>query len=1292
MIFESDPEHIQALDSMDLVHLMKRLLLAESQLAGIPLRGASVPLQITVPDGGEDGRIEWSGGRQETAYFPSRFTLFQSKAQNLTAAIVRNEVLKNAKGKKGKATSGLSEAIKDVLEKRGAYVIFCRTPFIGKRRDNLAAAVKAAIVEGGGDPDQAAAIEIYDANTIADWVNSHPPVALWLASKRLGRPLHGFQTHKSWGRAPEIAAVPWQPSETPRFAPQNRSVPLSERIDPALPFWTHARAAAAVREFLSNDGAVIRVAGPSGYGKTRFGYETLSGNSRALADLVDASSVMYVDGSISGTEAVNLALEMAETQTPGILVIDECRDDLHWKLAQMVQRAGSKLRLVTMDIETKVSAGNNLLSIRIEKTDGKHIQAIAKGVAPTLGDIDASFIAELAEGFPRMAVLAAQQNGDGRQTLQSVDQILDRIIWGSNVRVNEAQRAIEIASLFDWFGLEGRVSAQVDWIAKELGNMTGAMFAEHLRSFFPRGVLVRRGDFAQIGPVPLAARLGLHRLQMMSADQLVRLFHDAPSELKISFLRRLKWLDTSPVARHFVERILAPELLGNLAALNTDFGSKLLDYLVHVNPDAVAATVERVFGQLTLEELQAVRDGRRHLVWTLEKLVFPKSSFDRAATLLRRLATVETEKISNNATGIFKQLFHLYLSGTEAAPSRRLLVLDEGLSSTDAREREISVDALGAMLETAHFTRFGGSDQIGSDEPMVDWQPKTNGEIWNFFRSAISRLLTIATRDDPLAAKAKNLLGSHIRGLLRGLPFDGVKAMIETMIAHDGVWIEAIQEVSSWLFFDRNEAPRELATEVRRFYDTLLPTDLIELAILYTEGWQNDLYDPNTIYDSAKHDFEYSIRQAQKIAKQIAGDPVLLNRAVDRLACSGGHTLFPFARELVAAVDDPTGLFSYAVEVAERNEASANRGFFSGLISGADGRDHALAQSLVRMALKATRLKREAISFIGSGQLRADDLALVVSLLQSADVSPSETESLSYGRGLDHLSDAEIMPLFLELEQHSNDGLWTILGMANMLLFGGRQPTKELAKFFKRVLINPALVERVRHNMDGHHLAQVVERVAAFDEIKASYAKKLAKQLLRICRKNADRTFYDLDDPVRKSLTILARLYPAQVWEEVAKKLTSKSWDVRFYSERLLVSRHGDNYLALGIAFDVPPATFLAWVRAAPQERAAKAVDWLPVAVRAEDGILHWHAEMEAFVIEFGDQPEALQAIAKRLRPTSWWGSLAPHLEAILPLLEQWTTHQSPKAREFANGMIVSLRRQIVEERKRSEEDVVRFT
>ncbi|MEG8098622.1 hypothetical protein, partial [Salmonella enterica] len=118
MLFQADPDFIAGLDDKTLVKLLKRLVLSESRLAGIPLRGAAVPLQITIADGGEDGRVEWSGGQSSTAYLPSRFTAFQSKAQNLTESRVRDEILKAAKAQPPE----LSPVIHEVLARNGAYV------------------------------------------------------------------------------------------------------------------------------------------------------------------------------------------------------------------------------------------------------------------------------------------------------------------------------------------------------------------------------------------------------------------------------------------------------------------------------------------------------------------------------------------------------------------------------------------------------------------------------------------------------------------------------------------------------------------------------------------------------------------------------------------------------------------------------------------------------------------------------------------------------------------------------------------------------------------------------------------------------------------------------------------------------------------------------------------------------------------------------------------------------------------------------------------------------------------
>ena len=168
---------------------------------------------------------------------------------------------------------------------------------------------------------------------------------------------------------------------------------------------------------------------------------------------------------------------------------------------------------------------------------------------------------------------------------------------------------------------------------------------------------------------------------------------------------------------------------------------------------------------------------------------------------MRRLGAAETEEwIGNNACRQFQQLYHLYLSGTEVSPEDRLRILDGGLQSDARNERELCVEALGQMLETAHFTRTGGGEEIGSQR-LEDWTPKTYGDIWSFHRVAMSRLADIGTGNDEFARRARSLLGSHIRGLLNAVPLDDVKAMIERIVAQVGISLEAIQGVNSWLYF-----------------------------------------------------------------------------------------------------------------------------------------------------------------------------------------------------------------------------------------------------------------------------------------------------------------------------------------------------------------------------------------------------------------------------------------------------------------------------------------------------------
>ena len=162
-------------------------------------------------------------------------------------------------------------------------------------------------------------------------------------------------------------------------------MPEAERSEPQNKAWTFEQAANALPDQVSKDQHSVRVRGPSGFGKSRFAYETF--NRRAvLADEADHAAVIYADYSIVGDEIPKLALEIAESGSGAILVVDECPDQIHYKLAGIAQRAGSCLRVVTIDVETRIEQSENTLTIRLEPAAKEMISAIAKAVDPKIPD------------------------------------------------------------------------------------------------------------------------------------------------------------------------------------------------------------------------------------------------------------------------------------------------------------------------------------------------------------------------------------------------------------------------------------------------------------------------------------------------------------------------------------------------------------------------------------------------------------------------------------------------------------------------------------------------------------------------------------------------------------------------------------------------------------------------------------------------------------------------------------------------------------------------------------------
>jgi len=133
-VFKVESENINDLDALQLTKLLKLLLHLEA-------RSVDVALNITVADGGEDGRIEWSNGPENTDYLPGRLVQFQCKATNMGPADCANEII----GSSG----SVKPMIDDVLTKGGVYVLFTTQELNKSQKGERTKAIREKLVQLG---------------------------------------------------------------------------------------------------------------------------------------------------------------------------------------------------------------------------------------------------------------------------------------------------------------------------------------------------------------------------------------------------------------------------------------------------------------------------------------------------------------------------------------------------------------------------------------------------------------------------------------------------------------------------------------------------------------------------------------------------------------------------------------------------------------------------------------------------------------------------------------------------------------------------------------------------------------------------------------------------------------------------------------------------------------------------------------------------------------------------------------------------------------------------------------
>ncbi len=1256
--FKVTGKHIAALNEQILPELLRRLLSAEAQAYGLPKRGIHVASSITTPDGGEDGRIEWTGGPSKTDFLPSRLCQFQLKAGKVFRKIAEREVLTKS--------GEIKPMIHSILEKGGNYIILCAHSYVQKQINHIESSIREVLRDANIDivDNQ---VDFRDADQIASWTNRYPSVATWVKQWTQPGTIGPFRSWSHWASRNEHDNSPWIEDER-----------------------LHALRG-LIQERATQKRHIIRILGPSGIGKSRLVLEALrpsDGNEGFGCSISDL--VLYADKSEFASSVINEVIQvLAETGQRVVLVVNHCPPDTHDILVGMVLGNQSSLSLITIDDDISSDIKDQAIMdireyesfVRVAEAHSSITEGIISHVCPELPFEDFRRLTLFSKGFPKIAHDIAQAWKRSRPVAHAVDKhfaetfILGRKPYNSDLLLKSAK----LLAAFHLVNIDDPEDVHLGEIAAQGRDISASDLRSCFNDFVGRGVAKRRGQFVVLQPTPIALRLAETQwLEWNQKEWDEILGGNISFDLKVNAAKQLALLNTTKVAQKVIKRVCCPDgPFDSRADLFKPGHAEILLNLAQIDTSIVASQIEHSLQYFP--DLQVIQgDVRRHLVWALEKIAFNPESFEQGAHLLLRLALNENETCSNNATGQFVALFPLILGNTAADGPTRLDLLDEVSQSNDPMQREIVVKALIAGLNTHHFSRLVGAETHGSLPSLVSWCPVTMDDALTYIKGCVTRLCKFATEDDVAAYVARSGLGQSLRSLV----LDGFVDLVEEAVNHVSlkcdVWPEALEALENFFRYDASKLPLENTDRIRSLIDRLMQQDLdVRVRCIVTEMSWGYLCNEGGLDQELLYGRQ--VNAVHEFASELLGRPEILKRLLPKLSTLQKHSgrgrpmkdVFGYA---IANLDDSPLDWLDPITEALREIPADNRDFdlLSGYLSGLSS-DYADAVEAFKQRIAESVDFAPALPLICRRLgIVVSDIELVLLPISKGLLPPCQLEQWAMGGELAEIQAQAVAPLFDLLLDHSVEGYRAVLNLMCMYYFRNQDVLEDFRPQLRKSAENLMLWDHTQlwdHTYQPTIADHLVDLMTWFlnkgrdDPDACSTALVLAQVFVKLENHSAEHTLQPL-------IKLLLKQFPEIVWPIFGQAITSDhlcAWRLEnLLGNRLscLEDRHRAAILSL------PEETLFAWCRANPDSAPVFAAVVLPVLSnynyqeKQEPSLHPW---MNRLFNEFGDRGDVLNAVESNIRSYVVWGPETRYFALHkVPLVSLRDNHQSWRVRRWA--------------------------
>jgi hypothetical protein len=1192
-----DGKDIENLSADSFRTVMNRILEVEAIARGVPLTRLDLSTRNNDPDAGVDGRVEWPLGDASEILLAGENVL-QYKAGKLTRAILKSELSQ--------------PGVKKCLDAGGNYIISVGHDYNPTDAKKWRAELAKLMRSRKKDPKKC---RILFGSDIARIASCYPSV---IVLPELKKDIPLLLTVNRWARGHDLK---WTPDEA--------RLEVIKRI----------------RSFLADQkhGQVLRIEGPAGVGKTRVVLEAV--REHGIAEIS-----IYAGNSDDNHVQELLTFLVGNERSYATIVADECSTDRQNVLHSFVESCGGRVKLIcvgTPDLLSPPLASSASL-IRLEGLADEQIQEILNHIKQPVPKEIIDAAVRVAKGFVKLAIFVAKQLVEQRDLdLHELSRIGDVGTFLRRFVRAEVRGVLEAFSLLARLGWRDELSIEAESVAAYLKIEMKQMKlqASYLR---PQGVLMDQGRYCYVSP-DLLAVFAAAQLWEREGPELIKILESLPSRKAcFELLRRIAMMGEHPDVKQAVERMLQPDgVYKSLDDLDDEFRSEMLRILASALPKAATNVINQIIDKVDIAKLLDFKVGRRNVIWTLESLLrWPTTSVE-AAQSLAKLARGENEKIGNNATAIFRQFFHVYLSGTPIAYAERLPLLDRLISEGTRESLQLAISAMSAGLQHDESRMGGNVDDVSGRPYPPEWQPKTWGEVWDARKALISRLMSLTARSDSVGQQAREVLIGSVFTLIRdGMWSDAITALANTKPTSDSerrAMLDATKRIEREVGAKLGPEERERVNEIQRnCFDESFSSRLRRWAGKHIHA----------DYDLEGHTgFSAADTEVQKIA-EVGYKEGIPDDDLKWLGSREAENAWQFGQRL-GELDAHS---EYLSKILESSQRDINPLFLAGYLSGQQqSRGLDFREMVLDKLAKNEPLLAFAATWRGAPTPKGLNRALM--LVDSGALAPEILGYLAFSGWTNSFSASDIKEL---LER---------------LLRGPAQKTLDPA-----MGIALGLLQR-----DPYAFGTIEALLWQMIEVKPEQAwswewERLAEVLTPRNPRRITATvlsFFDDKDylcythsPERKALFSAAQVNPKESWELIAAVLSRMDST----THRLLLALD-ESYGEL-----IPTDVLVEWAK----EHLPQGPGIVAQMVSIKAGNLPQRAR--TLLRTFKDNKYVQSAIAGQLSSGSWTGPFSGRIKYELEIAEGWAKDADPAVRQFAKGVVTGLKQRLKQQIVREEE------